>query len=70
MNTTLQRRFGAPAPAELALSRALMVRVGAQTYAIPLGSVSQILRVEREQIERIAGESVVRIAEQIGRAHV
>jgi CheY-like chemotaxis protein/chemotaxis signal transduction protein len=51
-------------PMTLALSRALLVLVGTQTYAIPLGSVSQILRVERDQIERIGGEQVVRIAER------
>ncbi|HWQ35024.1 MAG TPA: response regulator [Blastocatellia bacterium] len=41
-----------------AVSRALIVKSGGQTYAIPLGSVTQILRVDESAVDR-SGQSPV-----------
>lgn len=46
-------------PMTLAVMRALMTKTHGETYAIPLSSVTQILRIEREEIERLADEQVI-----------
>ncbi len=48
-------------PMTLAVTRALMVKANHETFAIPLGAVTQISRLERQDIERIGQDSVVRI---------
>ncbi len=52
-------------PMTLAVTRALLVKAHSETFAVPLNAVDQILRLEREDIERIGHESVVRIGGQV-----
>ena len=46
-------------PLTLTTTRAIMVRAGQQTYAIPTANVEQILRVQPHQINSIGGRSVL-----------
>jgi chemosensory pili system protein ChpA (sensor histidine kinase/response regulator) len=50
-------------PLTLAVIRALLVQAEEQTFALPLGAVSQILRLDPEQCGRIGNQDVVRIGE-------
>jgi chemosensory pili system protein ChpA (sensor histidine kinase/response regulator) len=52
-------------PMTMAITRALMVRANQETFAIPLDSVIQILRVERPELERIGQEPVVRVGGEV-----
>jgi chemosensory pili system protein ChpA (sensor histidine kinase/response regulator) len=52
-------------PMTLAITRALLVRAHNETFAMPLDAVTQIVRVEREEIEHIGQEPVIRVGEQI-----
>ena len=52
-------------PMTLAVTQALLVKAHNETFAIPLGAVTQILRLEREEIERVGQEPVVRVGGQI-----
>src|SRR5690606_4251491 len=40
---------------------ALLVRVEKQTFAVPMQSVVQILRVNPEAVERVGGEPVIQV---------
>ena len=53
-------------PMTLAVTRALMVHAANETFAIPMQAVVQILRLERDSIEKLGREPVVRIG---GKAH-
>ncbi len=46
-------------PMTLAVARVLMVRSNGENFAVPLGAVAQILRVERATIERLGSEPVI-----------
>ncbi len=59
-NTTYTIRL----PMTLAVTRAILVRVNEETFAIPQNAVSQILRLEREQIEYIDGKPIFRLGDQ------
>ena len=48
-------------PMTLAITRVLLVKAHGQTFAIPLGAVTQILRIDADQIERIGHEPVIRV---------
>lgn len=48
-------------PLTLAVIRALVVEAEGQTFALPLGSVTQILRLDPEQCGRIGTQDVARI---------
>ena len=48
-------------PMTLAITRVLLVKAHSQTFAIPLGAVTQILRIEADRIERIGHEPVIRV---------
>jgi chemosensory pili system protein ChpA (sensor histidine kinase/response regulator) len=52
-------------PMTLAVTRALLVSAHNETFAIPLSAVTQILRLEREEIERVGQEPVVRVGGQV-----
>jgi chemosensory pili system protein ChpA (sensor histidine kinase/response regulator) len=52
-------------PMTLAITRALLVKANNETFALPLNAVSQILRLEREDFERVGQEPVVRMGEQV-----
>ena len=49
-------------PMTQAITRALLVRVEKQTFAVPMQAVVQILRVNPEAVERIGGEPVIQVA--------
>src|SRR5262249_15064930 len=48
-------------PMTLAIMRVLLVETNGETLAMPLSVVTQILRVESEQIERIGRQTVLRV---------
>ncbi|MBA4191093.1 MAG: hypothetical protein C0467_24170 [Planctomycetaceae bacterium] len=48
-------------PLTMAVIRALMVVAEGQTFALPLGSITQILRLEPEQCGKIGNQDVVRL---------
>jgi chemosensory pili system protein ChpA (sensor histidine kinase/response regulator) len=52
-------------PTTLAIMRALLVRAGQQTLAIPLSAVTQIFRLEEGEAERIGQEPVVRLGGRV-----
>ena len=47
-------------PLTLAISRVLIVKVAAELYAIPLLDVTQIVRIEPDQIEQIGEATIIR----------
>ncbi|MCE9563673.1 MAG: hybrid sensor histidine kinase/response regulator [Planctomycetes bacterium] len=51
-------------PLTLAVIRALMVDAEGQTFALPLGSITQILRLDPEQCSKIGGQDVVRLGDE------
>ncbi|MEM7585241.1 MAG: chemotaxis protein CheW [Acidobacteriota bacterium] len=51
-------------PLTLAVIRAVMVRSGDQTYALPLSPVRQILRLEEHDLEQLGKDPVVRVRDQ------
>jgi two-component system chemotaxis sensor kinase CheA len=52
-------------PVSLALAPAILVRVGSETYALPMTGVEQIVEVELGQIERVGEQEVVAWGETI-----
>ncbi len=52
-------------PMTMALTRVVLVKAGQDTFAIPLTSIGQILRVEPEQLERVGRKPVLRLAGKI-----
>jgi chemosensory pili system protein ChpA (sensor histidine kinase/response regulator) len=54
-------KFTIRLPMTLAIVRVLLVKANGETFAIPLGAVTQILRVEPRQIERIGSQPVIRV---------
>jgi chemosensory pili system protein ChpA (sensor histidine kinase/response regulator) len=52
-------------PMTLAVTRALLISAHNETFAIPLDVVRQILRLEREEVERVGQEPVVRVGGQV-----
>jgi two-component system chemotaxis sensor kinase CheA len=52
-------------PLTLAIIAALMVEVAGRTYAIPLGSVVESLKLRPEELHRIGGREALRIRERI-----
>jgi chemosensory pili system protein ChpA (sensor histidine kinase/response regulator) len=52
-------------PMTLAVMRALLVEAHNETFAIPLSVVTNILRLQREEIERIGEDPVVRMDDKV-----
>jgi chemosensory pili system protein ChpA (sensor histidine kinase/response regulator) len=52
--------FTVSLPMTLAITRALMIRSHGESFAIPVQAVTQILRVEREKVEKIGHDAVIR----------
>ncbi|MEZ5402317.1 MAG: Hpt domain-containing protein [Bryobacteraceae bacterium] len=52
-------------PMTLAVLRVLLVRANEETFAVPLGVVNQIMRVEPHNVERIGNKPVVRIGRDV-----
>ncbi|MCA9169291.1 MAG: Hpt domain-containing protein [Planctomycetales bacterium] len=48
-------------PMTLAVTRALLVVAGNELFAVPMQSVVQIARLDREQIDRLGNEPVIRL---------
>ncbi len=48
-------------PMTLAIMRVLIVKACNETFAVPLGAVTQILRVEKDKVEHLGQELVVRL---------
>jgi chemosensory pili system protein ChpA (sensor histidine kinase/response regulator) len=53
--------FSLRLPMTLAITRVLLVRANYETFAIPLGVVAKMLRVDREEVERIGQVAVIRV---------
>lgn len=47
-------------PLTLAIIRALLVRVGGQTFALPTASIEETLRIEPSEVIRVEGREVIR----------
>src|SRR5262249_33766282 len=52
-------------PMTLALTRVVLVKAGPETLAIPMTAVSQILRIEPEQLEHIGRKPVLRLGGKV-----
>jgi two-component system chemotaxis sensor kinase CheA len=52
-------------PLTLAIIAALLVEVGARTYAVPLGSVVETLKFRASEVHTINGRETIRIRERI-----
>ena len=52
-------------PLTLAISRVLTVKAGAELYAIPLLDVTQIVRIEPDQIEQLGESTIIRLGKKI-----
>jgi chemosensory pili system protein ChpA (sensor histidine kinase/response regulator) len=52
-------------PMTLAITRALLVKAHHETFALPLDSIRQILRLEDEATERVGNETVLRVGSEV-----
>ncbi|MFH0990132.1 MAG: chemotaxis protein CheA [bacterium] len=52
-------------PLTLAIIQALLVRVGTEIFAIPLGSVLEVVRVEAKETQTINGHGVIRMRDMV-----
>ncbi|MEJ2550668.1 MAG: Hpt domain-containing protein [Anaerolineales bacterium] len=52
-------------PMTLAVTRAILVKVNEETFAIPLSAVSQILRLEEERIETAGKKPGIRLGDRV-----
>ena len=56
-------------PMTQAVTRALLVRVEKQTFAVPMQSVVQIFRVNPQEVERVGDEPVIQVASETHPLH-
>ncbi|WP_458122356.1 chemotaxis protein CheW [Paenibacillus sp. Z6-24] len=52
-------------PLTLAILRGLLIKIHQSTYALPISSVSEIIRLPRQEIHSIKGQMAVKIREQV-----
>ena len=52
-------------PMTLAITRVLLVKAHGEVFAVPLGAVTQIARVEPDRIERVGQKAAIRIGGQV-----
>jgi chemosensory pili system protein ChpA (sensor histidine kinase/response regulator) len=52
-------------PMTMAVMRAILVKTHQETFAIPLGAVRQIIRLDQDEMERVGMEPVVRVGGQV-----
>jgi chemosensory pili system protein ChpA (sensor histidine kinase/response regulator) len=52
-------------PLTLAITRALLVKAHQETFALPLDGIQQILRLDREDVEHIGKDPVVRVGGRV-----
>jgi chemosensory pili system protein ChpA (sensor histidine kinase/response regulator) len=48
-------------PMTLAVTQALMIKLGQQTYSIPLANVTQVLRIEKKDLDRVGQFPVINV---------
>jgi two-component system, chemotaxis family, sensor kinase CheA len=58
-------RFTVRLPLTLAIIRALLISVGGQTYAVPLTSVVEALRIERDKLRSVNGREAIELRGQV-----
>ncbi|GGO01597.1 chemotaxis protein CheA [Saccharibacillus kuerlensis] len=58
-------KFTIKLPLTLAIMRGLLIRIHHSTYALPISSVAEIMRLPRKEIHSIKGQMAVRIREQV-----
>jgi len=58
-------KFTIKLPLTLAIVRGLLIRLNHLTYALPMSSVVEIVRIPQEEIRSVKGRPVVQIREQI-----
>ncbi|WP_172251171.1 chemotaxis protein CheA [Saccharibacillus deserti] len=58
-------KFTIKLPLTLAIMRGLLIRIHNSTYALPISSVIEIMRLPRSEIHSIKGQMAVRIREQV-----
>jgi chemotaxis protein histidine kinase CheA len=58
-------RFTVRLPLTLAIIRALLIDVGGQIYAIPLSSVVEALRIERDELRPVNGREAIELRGQV-----
>ena len=58
-------RFTVRLPLTLAIIRALLISVGGQTYAMPLTSVVEALRIERDKLRSVNGREAIELRGQV-----
>ncbi|OWR32806.1 chemotaxis protein CheA [Saccharibacillus sp. O23] len=58
-------KFTIKLPLTLAIMRGLLIRIHSSTYALPISSVAEIMRLPRREIHSIKGQMAVRIREQV-----
>ena len=52
-------------PMTLAITRALLVRAGKETLALPLDAIRQIIRLEEHELEQVGRDPVLRVGGQV-----
>ncbi len=52
-------------PLTLAIIRAILFNIGDKLYALPLGSITEILRVFKKDLDLVAGKEVMRYREKV-----
>lgn len=58
-------RFVMNLPPSLAIIKALLVKVGDETYAIPLKNITEVVEVTQDEIKFVKGEEVILIHSQV-----
>ncbi|NGZ74748.1 chemotaxis protein CheA [Saccharibacillus sp. VR-M41] len=58
-------KFTIKLPLTLAIMRGLLIRIHHSTYALPISSIIEIMRLPRREIHTIKGQMAVRIREQV-----
>jgi two-component system chemotaxis sensor kinase CheA len=51
-------------PLTLAVIRSLLIRVGSKSYAIPISSVAEVVRVRADEIQTVGGQSTIVLREK------
>jgi two-component system chemotaxis sensor kinase CheA len=58
-------KFTLKLPLTLAIIQGLLVEVGSETFAIPLGSVLEVVNTAREEVSTVHGREVIRLRESV-----
>jgi two-component system chemotaxis sensor kinase CheA len=52
-------KFTISLPLTLAITEALMVKIGKETFALPLSNVNETLKIEKDNIKQVKGQDVI-----------